>query len=77
MKFQYEKEYDNVFDELKDRGYFEAATDEEELAEKLKNENNGNILGLYIESLSGYPAVSLEYQALGEGVQALMETRRG
>lgn len=38
MKFQYEKEYDNVFDELKDRGYFEAATDEEELAEKLKNE---------------------------------------
>ena len=45
--------------------------------EKLKNENKGNILGQYIESLSGYPADSLEYQALCEGVQALMETRRG
>ncbi len=44
---------------------------------KLKNENKGNILGQYIESLSGYPADSLEYQALCEGVQALMETRRG
>lgn len=39
MKFQYEKEYNNVFDELVDRGYFEQATDEEELKEKLKNEN--------------------------------------
>ncbi|WP_049690240.1 tyrosine--tRNA ligase [Anaerococcus jeddahensis] len=38
MKFKYPKEYDSVFDELKDRGYFEASTDEEELAEKLKNE---------------------------------------
>lgn len=38
MKFQYPKEYDNVFDELKDRGYFEAATDEKELKEKLKEE---------------------------------------
>lgn len=45
--------------------------------EKLRNENKGNILGQYIESLSGYPADSLEYQALCEGVQALMETRRG
>ena len=44
---------------------------------KLKNENKGNILGQYIESLEGYPADSLEYQALCEGVQALMETRRG
>ena len=44
---------------------------------QLKNENKGNILGQYIESLSGYPADSLEYQALCEGVQALMETRRG
>ena len=42
-----------------------------------KNENKGNILGQYIESLEGYPADSLEYQALCEGVQALMETRRG
>ena len=48
-----------------------------EEVQKLKNENKGNILGQYIESLSGYPADSLEYQALCEGVQALMETRRG
>lgn len=39
MKFQYPKEYDNVFDELVDRGYFEQATDESELKEKLKNES--------------------------------------
>ena len=44
---------------------------------KLKNENKGNILGQYIESLEGYPADSLEHQALCEGVRALMETRRG
>lgn len=45
--------------------------------EKLSNENKGNILGQYIESLKGYPQDSIEYQALCEGVQALMETRRG
>lgn len=45
--------------------------------EKLKIENKGNILGEYIESLIHYPPESLEYQALCEGVQALMETRRG
>lgn len=39
MKFQYPKEYDNVFDELVNRGYFEQATDEAELKEKLKNES--------------------------------------
>ena len=39
MKFTYEKEYDNVFDELVDRGYYEQATDEAELKEKLKNES--------------------------------------
>ena len=39
MKFTYEKEYDNVFDELVERGYFEQATDQEELEEKLKNES--------------------------------------
>ena len=54
-----------------------AIIDEQVDFEKLKNENKGNILGQYIESLSGYPADSLEYQALCEGVQALMETRRG
>lgn len=31
-------EYDNVFDELIDRGYYEQSTDENELKEKLKNE---------------------------------------
>ena len=36
MKFTYEKEYDNVFDELVDRGYYEQATDEAELKDKLK-----------------------------------------
>ena len=30
-----------------------------------------------LKAWSGYPADSLEYQALCEGVQALMETRRG
>ena len=39
MKFTYEKEYDNVFDELVDRGYYEQATDEAELKEKLKKES--------------------------------------
>lgn len=34
----YIKEYDNVLDELKDRGYFEQATYEDELREKLKTE---------------------------------------
>lgn len=39
MKFQYPKEYDNVFDELVDRGYFEQATDVDELKEKLKDDS--------------------------------------
>ena len=39
MKFTYDKEYNNVFDELVDRGYYEQATDEAELKEKLKNES--------------------------------------
>lgn len=36
MKFTYEKEYDNVFDELVDRGYYEQATNEEELKKNLQ-----------------------------------------
>ena len=44
--------------------------------EKLKNENKGNILGQYIEA-GGVSGRQLEYQALCEGVRALMETRRG
>lgn len=38
MIYTYDKEYDDVFTELVERGYFEAATDESELKEKLKNE---------------------------------------
>ncbi|MDO5048084.1 MAG: tyrosine--tRNA ligase [Anaerococcus sp.] len=38
MKFTYEKEYDNVFDELVARGYYEQATNEEELKELLSKE---------------------------------------
>ena len=39
MKFTYEKEYNNVFDELVDRGYYEQATNEEELKKKLATES--------------------------------------
>ena len=39
MKFTYEKEYDNVFDELVARGYYEQSTNEEELKKILKNES--------------------------------------
>ena len=39
MKFTYEKEYDNVFDELVDRGYYEQATNEEELKKILANDS--------------------------------------
>ncbi len=38
MIYTYDKEYNDVFTELVERGYFEAATDEAELKEKLKNE---------------------------------------
>lgn len=38
MIYTYDKEYDDIFTELVKRGYFEAATDESELKEKLKNE---------------------------------------
>ncbi|MGN1378748.1 MAG: exonuclease SbcCD subunit D [Dorea sp.] len=45
--------------------------------EKLMEENKDNILGQFIHSLQGYDQESVEYQALCEGVQALIETRRG
>ncbi len=45
--------------------------------EKLARQNQGNLLGRYIESLKGYDRESVEYQALHMGVQALMETKRG
>lgn len=39
MRFSYEKEYDNVFDELVDRGYYEQSTNEEELKKILKEDS--------------------------------------
>ena len=45
--------------------------------QKLMEENKDNILGQFIESLKDYDQDSIEYRALCEGVQALMETRRG
>lgn len=45
--------------------------------EKLREQNKENILGLLIEEWGSSDKDSLEYQALCEGVQALIETRRG
>lgn len=45
--------------------------------EKLEVKNRENILGRFIESFRGSREGSIEYQALCEGVHALMETRRG
>lgn len=44
---------------------------------KLLAQNQENLLGKYIESLIDSDEDSVEYLALCEGVQALMETRRG
>ncbi len=44
---------------------------------KLWAQNRSDLLGKYIESLMDYDEDSVEYLALCEGVQALMETRRG
>lgn len=38
MKITYDKEFDNIFDELVARGYYEQSTNEEELKDLLKNE---------------------------------------
>lgn len=45
--------------------------------DKLKEENKDNLLGNYIEAFSGFPKDSVEYMALYEGVEALLETKRG
>ena len=45
--------------------------------ERLLEQNRENILGRFIDSLKTGDKESMEYQALCEGVQALMETRRG
>lgn len=45
--------------------------------QKLKEQNRENILGQFIASLENSAEGSMEYLTLCEGVQALMETRRG
>ena len=45
--------------------------------EKLKEQNQNNLLGKYIESLENADPDSIEYQALYIGVEALLETKRG
>lgn len=44
--------------------------------ENLLAKHQGNLLGRYIESLKESEEGSIEYQALYEGVQALLETKR-
>lgn len=45
--------------------------------EKLMKQNEGNLLGKFVKSLKDSPEGSLEYEALFEGVQALMDAKRG
>lgn len=45
--------------------------------DKLLSKNQGNLLGRFIESFIDAEEGSVERQALYEGVQALMETKRG
>lgn len=45
--------------------------------DKLREENKDNLLGNYIEALVDFPKDSVEYMALYEGVEALLETKRG
>ena len=45
--------------------------------DKLYEQNKGNLLGKFIQNLNNGDKESIEYRALCEGVQALMETRRG
>lgn len=45
--------------------------------DKLREENRDNLLGNYIDSLVDFPRDSVEYMALYEGVEALLETKKG
>ncbi|HJB19028.1 MAG TPA: DNA repair exonuclease [Candidatus Bariatricus faecipullorum] len=45
--------------------------------EKLWKQNRDSLLGRYIEALRDYPEGSIEYQALYDGVRAILETKRG
>lgn len=44
---------------------------------KLKEQHEDDILGAFIEAFSEYPSDSMEHRALCEGVQAMMDTRKG
>ena len=45
--------------------------------EKLMEQNKSNLLGKYIASFQNPKQESIEYEALCEGVRALLETKRG
>ncbi len=45
--------------------------------EQLQGKNRDNLLGKYIESMGNCEPDSLEYMALYEGVEALLETKKG
>ena len=45
--------------------------------EKLLRLNKDNLIGQFIQSFSGVEESSVEYEALCEGIGALMETKRG
>lgn len=64
------KTFGNVFEIVDET---EPMYDFKELSER----NQGNLLGRYIETLKDYEKGSIEHQALYEGVQALLETKRG
>ena len=44
---------------------------------RIQERNQENILGRFIESFQGCEEDSIEYEAMCEGVQALLDTRRG
>lgn len=67
-------------DSLKDYGNIIEVVDETNPAydfDRLLQKNQGNLIGRYIESLKDCRQGSVEYKALYEGVQALLETKRG
>ena len=67
-------------EELNDCGNVVEAEDQSKPAydfQRLYENNKNNLLGHYIKSLIEYPEDTVEYQALYEGVQALLTTKRG
>lgn len=66
--------------DLEDLGNIVESEDESRPAynfQKLYENNQNNLLGYYIADLIDYPEGTIEYQALYEGVQALLITKRG